>query len=211
MPCFKDKQNPFQTFLCGFVSYATLLTKPLQLKPVLKRKYLRTVSIKMHKADLYSQPILLEDSLTQCGCFAKGWLGLIRRTEKYRTPTGSCSRRSKQTAHDATRRSVWRLWHCTLGRLALLFRLLSLPQPFRSTLFSSRHKQWDNNVTIIHSKHRGTIMFVKEVVYINMKLFLHSILHFAFIHKTPQKTSTPSNTERLNYAIMTAWIRVRLF
>lgn len=54
-------------------------------------------------------------------------------------PTGSCSRRSKQTAHAATRRSGCRLWHCTLGRLALLFRLLSLPQPFRSALFSSAH------------------------------------------------------------------------
>lgn len=142
------------------------------------------------------------DSLTRCGCFAKGWLGLIRRTEKYRTPTGSCSRRSKQTAHDATRRSVWRLWHCTLGRLALLFRLLSLPQPFRSTLFSSRHKQWDNNVTIIHSKHRGTIIFVKEV-YSNMKIFLHFISHFGpDTHtKNSLKTST-SNTESLAYPIM---------
>lgn len=160
---------------------------------VLIRKYLRTshFQLKCIKHNLYSQTILLEDSLTQWGCFAKGLHGLIRRTEKYRTPIGSCSRRSKQTAHDATRRSVWRLWHCTLGRLALLFRLLSLPQPFRSTLFSSRHKQWDNNVRIIHTKHRGTLIFVKKKLKITWKVFFTFYFTFCIWHSYKRILQNP--------------------
>ncbi len=144
-----------------------------------------------------------------CRSCAKGGLGPIQRTEKYRTPTGSCSSRSKQTAHDATRRSVWRLWHCTLGRLALLFRLLSLPQPFRSTLFSSKHTQWDN--TVIHTKQSVTIIFVKVDIYSNMKLFL--LIPFLKLHVTntiiPPKqlfqiTKCPTCSELCNYD---AWMR----
>lgn len=69
-------------------------------------------------------------------------------------PTGSCSRRSKQTAHSATRRSGCRLWHCTLGRLALLFRLLSLPQPFRSALFSSARTEIYTHSVMITAAHQ---------------------------------------------------------
>lgn len=132
-----------------------------------------------------------------CSCCAKGGLGPIQRTEKYRTPTGSCSSRSKQTAHDATRRSVWRLRHCTLGRLALLFRLLSLLQPFRSTLFSSKHTQRHNKVTIIHTKQSVTIIFVKVDIYSNMKLLLIPFLklHVTNLHNNPPKTTQLSNYE----------------
>lgn len=62
---------------------------------------------------------------------------LCRLTEKYRMPTGSCSRRSKDTAQLATLLSRRRRQLCTLGRLALLLRLLLLTQSFRSAPVSS--------------------------------------------------------------------------
>lgn len=58
-------------------------------------------------------------------------------TEKYRTPSGSCRRRSKDTAQLATLLSRRRRQLCTLGRLALLLRLWLLTQSFRSAPLSS--------------------------------------------------------------------------
>lgn len=52
-------------------------------------------------------------------------------------PSGSCRRRSKDTAQLATLRSRKRRQLCTLGRLALLLRLWLLTQSFRSGPFSS--------------------------------------------------------------------------
>lgn len=62
-------------------------------------------------------------------------------TEKYRTPSGSCRRRSKDTAQLATLLSRRRRQLCTLGRLALLLRLWLLTQSFRSAPLSSVGKQ----------------------------------------------------------------------
>lgn len=66
---------------------------------------------------------------------------LSKLTEKYLTPTGSWRSRSNETAQLATllSRSRRQLW--TLGRLALLLRLFSLMQSFKSALFSSVTKQ----------------------------------------------------------------------
>lgn len=95
-----------------------------------------------HYNDLLFQNIRMcweqcKNPLKRCHIFWKSSPCPSLLTEKYLMPSGSWRRRSNETAQLATLLSRSRRQLCTLGRLALLLRLFSLMQSFKSVLFSS--------------------------------------------------------------------------